>query len=114
MPAHRRAIDQPRFAAALATQKVWTSRVCESERLRGRRVAGEERLERELGDGDVDRGGEMGKGRQQRELAVGGTEPEWDGVAEVVRVRATPLGDDLLDLGDYCVEPLVGVPSLSS
>jgi hypothetical protein len=43
----------------------------------------------------------MGEGRQQSELAAGGTEPKRDGVTEVVRRRAAPLGDDLLELGDY-------------
>jgi hypothetical protein len=51
----------------------------------------------------------MGEGRQQSELAAGRTEPKRDGATEVVRRRAAPLGDDLLELGDYCVEPLVGV-----
>jgi hypothetical protein len=51
----------------------------------------------------------MGEGRQQSELAAGGTEPKRDGATEVVRRRAAPLGDDLLELGDYCVGPLVGI-----
>jgi hypothetical protein len=49
------------------------------------------------------------RGRQQSELAAGGTELKRDGVTEVVRRRAAPLGDDLLELGDYCVGPLVGI-----
>jgi hypothetical protein len=51
----------------------------------------------------------MGEGRQQSELAAGGTEPKRDGATEVVRRRAAPLGDDLLELGDFCVGPLVGI-----
>ena len=47
----------------------------------------------------------MGESCEQGELAVWGTEPEWDGIAEVVRRRAAALGDDLLEVRDYRVEP---------
>src|ERR1700752_2693872 len=71
------------------------------ERGGGLLIGGEERLDRDLGDGDVERRAEGRDRREERELAgvarSGEPEPEHDLAAGglVVRCRRTGIGEDL-------------------